>query len=309
MNTKYTLENTLRLYNLGEPLEYLFFWGHTPAKNQSIGPFCFSQWFPSPFSVNNKTYFTAEHWMMAEKARLFQDFTIEEKIIQTQKAAHVKELGRQIQNFDQETWINNRFEIVVKGNYYKFLQKPELKDFLLTTKNKIIVEASPVDNIWGIGLAKDNPGIENPETWKGFNLLGFALMEVRDRIRNAEEFFERNDLNGTVILYRPVGPKELELIKKSEWRKFPPRLNEQPIFYPVLNKAYASQIAKDWNVPSSGSGFVTKFEVVKKFILQYEIHNVGNDIHNELWVPAEELETFNRHIVGKIEVIKEFHKH
>jgi hypothetical protein len=112
--------------------------------------------------------------------------------------------------------------------------------------------------------------------------------------------------NNITILYRPVGPKELELIKQAEWKKFPPRLPEQPIFYPVMNEEYAIQIARDWNVPASGSGYVTKFAVRTEYLKKFEIQNVGGEIHNELWVPAEELEEFNDNIVGVIEVTREF---
>ena len=111
----------------------------------------------------------------------------------------------------------------------------------------------------------------------------------------------------TTTLYRPVGPKELALIEQSEWTKFPPRLPEQPIFYPVMNEEYAIQIAKDWNVAASGSGFVTKFAVRTEYLSKFEIQNVGGQIHNELWVPAEELEEFNSNIVGRIEVTKSFY--
>lgn len=109
-----------------------------------------------------------------------------------------------------------------------------------------------------------------------------------------------------ITLYRPVGPKELKLIEQSGWKKFPPRLPEQPIFYPVLNEEYATQIARDWNVPASGQGFVTSFNVNKEFVKRYETQNVGGPIHDELWVPAEELEEFNSNIVGLIEVTKTF---
>src|SRR5690349_12891683 len=112
--------------------------------------------------------------------------------------------------------------------------------------------------------------------------------------------------NNLTILYRPVGPKELALIEESGWKKFPPRLPEQPIFYPVMNEEYAIQIARDWNVPASGSGYVTKFAVRTDYVQKYEVQNVGGEIHNELWVPAEELEEFNDNIVGLIEVTKEF---
>jgi len=111
----------------------------------------------------------------------------------------------------------------------------------------------------------------------------------------------------TLILYRPVGPQELALIEGSGWKKFPPRLPEQPIFYPVMNEEYAIQIARDWNVPASGSGFVTKFAVLESYLEKFNIENVGGPIHNELWVPAEEVEEFNNNIVGLIEVTKSFY--
>ncbi len=106
----------------------------------------------------------------------------------------------------------------------------------------------------------------------------------------------------TVILYRPVGLGELELIKESGWTKFPPRLPEQPIFYPVMNEEYAIQISEQWNVPAYGAGFVTKFHLNKEYASKFDVQNVGGEIHNELWVPSEELEEFNNNIVGLIEV-------
>jgi hypothetical protein len=110
----------------------------------------------------------------------------------------------------------------------------------------------------------------------------------------------------TLTLYRPVGPKELALIEASGWRAFPPRLPEQPIFYPVLNEEYAIQIARDWNVRESGSGFVTRFRVEAEFLQRYPVQTVGGSRHQELWVPAEDLPAFNDHIVGLIEVTAEF---
>lgn len=107
-------------------------------------------------------------------------------------------------------------------------------------------------------------------------------------------------------LYRPVGPQELELIKATGYTKFPPRLPEQPIFYPVMNEAYAAQIATEWNVPAYGSGYVTAFDVDSVYLKRFPVQNVGGAIHNELWVPAEELEEFNTHIVGTIDVVSKF---
>jgi len=115
------------------------------------------------------------------------------------------------------------------------------------------------------------------------------------------------NVNDTMTLFRPVGPKELELIRASGNRAFPPRLPEQPIFYPVLNEEYAAQIARDWNVKDSGAGYVTRFYLRKEFIVKYPIQTVGGSIHQELWIPAEDLATFNQNIVGEIEVIAEFH--
>ncbi len=110
----------------------------------------------------------------------------------------------------------------------------------------------------------------------------------------------------TTTLYRPVGPEELELIKQADWSAFPPRLPEQPIFYPVLNEEYARQIARDWNVKASGAGFVTKFEVERDYLNQFKVQTVGGSEHTEYWIPAEQLAEFNRNIVGKIEVVAEF---
>lgn len=110
----------------------------------------------------------------------------------------------------------------------------------------------------------------------------------------------------TRTLYRPVGPKELALIEQSGWKAFPPRLPDQPIFYPVMNEEYAIQIAHDWNVLASGSGFVTRFDVAAEFLSRYSEQVVGGAMHRELWVPAEELEEFNQHIIGLIEVTQRF---
>jgi len=110
----------------------------------------------------------------------------------------------------------------------------------------------------------------------------------------------------TTILYRPVGPKELELIAASGYRQFPPRLPEQPIFYPVLNEDYARQIAREWNVSASGAGYVTRFELKAEFAARYPVQKVGSSIHQELWIPAEDLVEMNRNIVGLIELIAEY---
>ncbi len=113
-------------------------------------------------------------------------------------------------------------------------------------------------------------------------------------------------MTSITTLYRPVGPTELALIVGSDHRAFPPRLADQPIFYPVLNEEYAIQIARDWNVRDSGAGFVTRFRMSSRFLTRYPPRRVGASMHTELWVPAEELLEFNAHIIGRIEVVCEF---
>ena len=115
-----------------------------------------------------------------------------------------------------------------------------------------------------------------------------------------------NETQPTITLWRPVGPQELKLIEASEMQAFPPRLPEQPIFYPVLSEAYAVQIARDWNVPASGAGFVTRFAVLKSFLDRYRVEHAGSRAHLEYWIPAEDLADFNKAIVGKIEVTASF---
>jgi len=178
---KYSLEDLINRTNKGERLKYIYFWGHQPNKEGVITHSCFSQWWMEEFKVKGIIYKTAEHWMMARKAELFQDMEICEKIIHAKTPGEAKDLGRMVAGFNQEKWEEARFEIVVEGNYHKFSQHPKLKEFLLRTQDRILVEASPVDTIWGVGLTKDSDKITNPEEWRGLNLLGFALMEVRDK--------------------------------------------------------------------------------------------------------------------------------
>lgn len=109
-----------------------------------------------------------------------------------------------------------------------------------------------------------------------------------------------------MTLWRPTGPEELALVEASGWKRWPPRLPEQPISYPVMNKDYATRIARDWNVRASGVGYATRFDVESDFVNRYEVHRVGGATILELWVPAGELEEFNEHIVGLIEVVAEF---
>ena len=153
---------------------FLFFWKALPAR-----PGCLSQWWQQPFTVDGVEYGSAEHWMMAGKARLFGDDEALERILAAEHPALVKKLGQGVRDFDDAVWKANRFQIVVAGNRAKFGQDPELAEYLVGTGDRVLVEASPLDRIWGIGLAEDDPRATNPDQWRGLNLLGKALMEVR----------------------------------------------------------------------------------------------------------------------------------
>ncbi|EAD6489006.1 NADAR family protein [Listeria monocytogenes] len=180
----YTLEKIQHKYRKGEKLKYIFFWGHQPAEDGKISKSCFSQWWICSFKVDGVEYNCAEQFMMAEKANLFNDMEMREKILAAKHPKQAKDFGRLIRGFQEDIWLKNRFNIVMRANQAKFSQNEELKKFLMQTKNRILVEASPVDKIWGIGMAADNKNVENPLYWKGLNLLGFALMAVRDELEN-----------------------------------------------------------------------------------------------------------------------------
>lgn len=182
-----TREDLVRAVRTGKRPTYLFFWGHKPLPNGEIGKSCFSQWWPARFSVNGITYPAAEHFMMAEKARLFGDEDMRGCILIAQSPKAAKQLGRQIKNFREEVWQQSRFQLVVEGNVAKFTQNVELGKFLLGTGDKVLVEASPVDRIWGIGLSAENELAMHPERWRGLNLLGFALMQVRQHLRDGRQ--------------------------------------------------------------------------------------------------------------------------
>lgn len=178
---KYSLTWLLEEIKKGQQFNYLFFWGHTQKENDKIDKSCFSQWFPSAFSFDAVTFPTAEHWMMAKKALLFNDTEQYQNILAAQSPAEAKKFGRKVKNYNDLDWSKNGFDLVVEGNKHKFSQNIEMKKFLLNTGNSVIVEASPYDKSWGIGMKEYET---NPAKWKGQNLLGFALMEVRDYLNN-----------------------------------------------------------------------------------------------------------------------------
>jgi ribA/ribD-fused uncharacterized protein len=167
----------------GEALRFVHFWGHTPARDDVVDKACLSQWYPAPFVDDDGVrYATAEHFMMVGKARVCGDAASEAAILKDDRPAVAKELGRRITPFDHARWAAARFDVVVRGNLLKFSQHPDLLAFLRHTGDRVLVEASPSDRVWGIGLAATDADADRPSRWRGENLLGFALMEVRRRL-------------------------------------------------------------------------------------------------------------------------------
>ena len=146
----------------GERFAYLCFWGHTPKRAGSVDKSCFSQWYPAAFEVGEHRYATAEHYMMAQKAMLFGDEAVFERVLQAAHPKEVKALGRQVHHYQQDAWEAQRFAIVKAANLAKFSQHADLQAFLLATGKQVLVEASPADTIWGIGLAADHAHATQP---------------------------------------------------------------------------------------------------------------------------------------------------
>lgn len=229
MTTHYNINWLRKKVESGDTLQYIFFWGHTNKYNEDVGKFCFSQWFESPFTVDKITYKSAEHWMMAQKALLFGDEISFDKIINCEKPGDAKELGRQVLGYDEQTWNDKKFDIVILGNIHKFNQHPKFADYLLKTENRIIVEASPVDTIWGIGLSQESNEIENIYAWRGQNLLGFALMTTRDFIKSFGHF---KPLDNSIL---------------PPWRKFPD-FDRQSMFWRMgKGEGYITEFFKYYN--------------------------------------------------------------
>ncbi|MFI8307919.1 NADAR family protein [Streptomyces sp. NPDC085927] len=178
-------EALIEALSAGERIKFLHFWGHRPLPDGRIGASCLSQWWPSPFTVDGVTYATAEHWMMAAKARIFADPEAERKILAAGHPADAKKEGRLVRHFDEAVWRRERFRVVVEGSTHKFAAHADLRAFLLNTGDRVLVEASPRDRVWGIGLGAKNERAADPVQWRGANLLGFALMQARARLREA----------------------------------------------------------------------------------------------------------------------------
>lgn len=176
-----TVEVLVEQIQQGQTFDYLLFWGHRPPKS-GVNKSCLSQWFESSFRIDGTGYATAEHYMMSAKARLFDDHESAEAAVAAVTPAEAKKVGRNVENFDEATWLEHRYQIVVEANRAKFTQNELLRTYLVSTGDRVLVEASPVDPVWGIGLAADHINAQSPERWRGLNLLGFALMEVRNEL-------------------------------------------------------------------------------------------------------------------------------
>ena len=176
-----TTEKLVEQIQQGQTFEYLLFWGHRPPKS-GVNKSCLSQWFESSFRVDGTRYATAEHYMMAAKARLFNDQKSAEAAVAAVTPGEAKKVGRNVENFIETTWLEHRYQIVVEANRAKFTQNESLGSYLVSTGDRILVEASPVDPVWGIGLAADHINAQSPQRWRGLNLLGFALMDVRNEL-------------------------------------------------------------------------------------------------------------------------------
>lgn len=168
---------------VGLSIDFLFFWGHTSSSGSAVGPHVLSQWFEQPFELDGISYRSAEHYMMAEKARSFGDSETERAIIAAESPREAKALGRTVKGFDADRWSARSLDVVTKGSVAKFQSSDEFQRYLLGTANRVLVEASPVDAIWGIGLASDDPAAKIPSQWPGRNLLGLALMRARAELR------------------------------------------------------------------------------------------------------------------------------
>lgn len=177
-------EDVLALRHAGQRVRYLCFWGHQPRRDGTVGQSCLSQWWPAAFTVEGRHFATAEHWMMWRKALLFDDTEAGERVLAAAHPHQAKAIGREVRRFDPTVWEAERYPIVLAGSLAKFGQHADLRAYLLGTGDRVLVEASPVDRVWGVGLAPDDPRAEDPARWRGLNLLGFALMEARDLLRD-----------------------------------------------------------------------------------------------------------------------------
>lgn len=189
----YSSERILEECRDGQKRDVVYFWGHHPAKDGGVGKECFSQWYMADFHVGHIKYSCMEQYMMSKKALLFGDKETNELIMEAGTQGEIKALGRKVKGFDENIWNEFKFLIVLTGNYYKFSQLKKARQCLLGSGNAILAEASPYDTIWGIGMGAEEAGQSDICDWRGSNLLGFALMEVREEIARLRKY--ENELN------------------------------------------------------------------------------------------------------------------
>ena len=185
---RYHLSWLIDKFDKGEYAEFILFWGHVNDKHTRQGEYMLSQWYPSPFSVNEIVYKSAGQWMMARKALLFGDREAYKKILEADRPDQVRSFGGSIADFDETRWSVWKYEIVREGNFHKFNQNKKLRSYLMNTGNAILAEANPFDKVWGIGLSANAKNVHDPYAWEGLNLLGFALMEIREYFGNFAQF-------------------------------------------------------------------------------------------------------------------------
>ena len=178
-----TIEELRERFASGESFDYRYFWRPRPESGGGKGIGVLSQWWPEAFEVGGETFWTAEHYMMAGKAALFGDKEVRAELLADPNPAKAKDFGQKVRNFDESKWRAQREAIVLAGNLAKFRQHADSCEVLLATGKAVLVEASPYDRIWGIGLGPDAAPSTDPPSWRGANLLGFILMRVRDTLR------------------------------------------------------------------------------------------------------------------------------
>ena len=187
MGIGFSREDLIDRFDEGFELDFLFFWHPKSPTLKPLGPFVLSQWYEHPFIHEGDLYRSAEHLMMVKKAELFEDFETAAKIKTATAPRTAKALGRQVRNFNEELWVQHRTRIVEQVSLAKFGSDDGLAEYLLSTGTHVLVEASPHDRVWGIGLEEGHVDACMPERWRGLNLLGFALMKTRKQLINMNQ--------------------------------------------------------------------------------------------------------------------------
>ena len=267
---KYNIDIIKEIINRNPETPIIYFWGHT-TNEKEITAVCLSQWYDCYFEVDGQSYHTTEQFMMASKARLFGDDEVFNEIMMAHHPHDYRKLGRKVSGFDPELWDAKKRDIVVEGNKAKFSQNPDLLEFLLSTGDAILVEASPYDKIWGIGLDQDTAMKVPVNQWQGENLLGCALMEVRDWLRSTDDTSnletsseESDDIIEALKLWKmgagdsgkrfngedPIPPKT-KVATKDSWDNQPMPDKHVVIPMDVIIPSAAMSIVKRGHIPQA----------------------------------------------------------